>query len=220
MTDEIITVPRTDIIQSDFLKETEALVQQVKESKNFDGGFQFINDLHSQGRAFDDAIGMMLNGMNDVWIPAEHEGEKFGQAALRKTGLKPVTVYRHLKIQQALPHIPDDFREEIQDKGIKEKIQIAELVRGGYEVTEENWRDLAEAPDEKEVGRIARKIKGVEPRSNWLAISIDDNGVLRVHTVRGVREVGRLYVYEDDADVQKAIARITGCSGIQPSSEY
>lgn len=217
---EIVSIPRTDVIQSDFLTTTEAVVRRVVERKDFESGFQFINDLHAQGRAFDDAIGMMLNGMYEIWNPDEHDGEKFGQAALRKTGLKPVTIYRHIKIQKALPLVPEDYREEIQEKGVKEKIQIAELVAGGYEVTEENWRDLAEAPDEKEVGRISRKIRGVEPRSNWLAISIDDRGVLRVHTVRGVRECGRLFVDDDDQDVQKAISRLIGCSGVAPASEY
>lgn len=219
MTD-IVSVPRTDIVQVEFLSNTAAIVKEVVENRDFDSGFRFIKDLRAQGMAFDDAIGMMLNGMNEIWIPSEHEGEQFKSAAQRETGLSPITVYRHLKIQQALPHVPEEFQEEIQNKGQKEKIRIAELVVGGYEITNENWRDLAEAPDVKEVGRIARKVKNEEPRSNWLAISLDDRGVLRVHTVRGVRECGRLNTSDDDGDVQKAIARITGCAGIQPSSEY
>lgn len=217
---DIVSIPRTDIIQSKFLTDTTEIVEQVKKSKNFEAGFQFIKDLRAQGLAFDDAIGMMLNGMNEIWTPSEHEGESFKAAAMRETGLSPITIYRHLKIQQALPQIPEEFREEIQNKGQKEKIRIAELVVGGYEVTDENWRDLAEAPDEKEVGRITRKVKKEEPRSNWLAISLDDKGVLRVHTTRGVRELGRLNTWDDDQDVQKAINRITGCAGISPSSEY
>lgn len=220
MNNEVVSIPRIDPIQADFLSQTETLVKQVVDSKNFDGGFQFINDLHAQGRAFDDAIGMMLNGMSEIWLPEEHEGERFEQAARRKTTLALVTVQRHLKIQKALPFIPEDYREEIQDKGFKAKIRVAQLVEGGYEVTEENWRDLAEAPDEREVDRISREIRGVEPRSNWLSISIDSNGRLFVHTVRGHRECGRLYVEDDDPDVKKAISRLTGCSGVQPSTEY
>jgi hypothetical protein len=217
---DIVSIPRTDIVQVEFLTQAEAVVRDVVENKNFEAGFQFINDLHAQGRAFDDAIGMMLNGMNDAWNPAEHDGERFEQATLRRTGLKPVTVQRHLKIQKALPVIPEEYREEIQDMGFKAKIRVAQLVEGGYEMTDKDWHNIARAPDEKEVDRIAREIKGVEPRSNWLSISIDANGVLRVHTVRGVQEIGRLDTWNDDSDVKKAISRLLGCTGVQPASEY
>lgn len=218
MTD-IVSVPRTDVVQAEFLVSTEAVVHDVIATKNFDAGFQFINDLHAQGRAFDDAIGMMLNGMNEIWNPSEHEGERFEQATLRYTGLKPVTVQRHLKVQKALPIIPEDYREEIQGKGFKTKIQIANLVEGGYEITNENWRDFAEAVDEKEVGRIARKVKDVPPRSNWLSITIDDNGVLVAHSVRGHFEVGRLNVWDDTDEVHRSISRLTNC-GVEPKEEY
>lgn len=216
---EIVTVPRTDIVQTEFLGATADLVRGVVENKNFEFGFQFINDLHAQGKAFDDAIGMMLNGMNEIWNPDEHEGERFESAVDRNTGLKPVTVQRHLKVQKALPYVPEDYREEIQGKGFKTKIQIANLVEGGYEMTDEDWRDLAEAPDEKEVGRIRRKIQGVEPRSNWYEITIDSNGVLVCHSVRGHFEVGRLNVYDDNPDVQKGISRLTSCTNVIPARE-
>lgn len=213
-------VPILDPIYTDFIDSVEKVVNEVVENKAFDQGFQFINDMLVQGKALDDSIGMMLNGMNNAWEPAEHDGESFEEATLRRTGLKKVTIQRHIKVQRALPVIPEAFREEIQEKGFKEKIRIAQLVEGGYEVTEEDWRDLAEAPDAKEVDRISRKIRGTEPRSNWLAISIDDNGVLRVHTVRGVSEVGRLNTWSDDDDVKKAISRLLGCTGVTPTTEY
>jgi hypothetical protein len=211
----------TDIVvQSGFLTQMETIVQDVVSNRNFDAGFQAINDLHEKGREFDDAIGMILNGMNDIWNPAEHDGERFEQAALRMTGLKPVTVQRHLKIQKALPSIPEPYRDEIREMGVKSKIRVAQLVEGGYEVTDNDWLRLATAVDEKEVDRISRDIRGVEPRTNWLSISIDNNGILRVHTVRAVQEIGRLETWNDNEDVQKAISRLLGCTGVQPSTEY
>lgn len=219
MTD-IVSVPRTDIVQSGFLSRTEIVLKEVVDSKDFEGGFQFVKDLYTMGQTFDDAIGIVLSGMAEIWLPEEHDGEQFEQAAKRITGLEIVTVQRHIKIQKALPVIPEDYREEIQNKGFKAKIRVAQLVEGGYEMTDENWRDIAEAPDEKEVDRISRSIRKVEPRSNWLAISIDSNGVLNVHTVRGVREVGRLNTWDDNPDVQKAISRLTSCTGVQPAKEY
>lgn len=219
-TTDVISVPILDPKYTAFIEGVEKIVQDVKDNKAFEQGFQFINDLLVQGKALDDSIGMMLNAMNDVWEPEKYDGKSFEDATLHETGLRKVTIQRHIKVQRALPVVPVEYREEIQEKGFKEKIRIAQLVEGGYEVTEEDWRDLAEAPDAKEVDRISRKIRGAEPRSNWLAISINDNGVLRVHTVRGTRECGRLNSWDDDPDVQKAISRLLGCTGVQPTTEY
>lgn len=222
MTD-IVSIPRLDPAQVEFLTQTEAVVKQVVENRDFEYGFSEINRLHEYGKTFARAIGAILEGMEGVWKPSEHEGETFYNAALRRTGLSPITVRRHVKIQKALASgvIPPEYQEQIEaNHGEKELVQIANLIEGGYELKDEDWRDLAEAAGEKEVGRIRRKIQNVEPRSNWLAISIDDNGRLFVHTVRGHREMGRLFVDDNDEDVKKAINRITGCAGIQPASEY
>jgi hypothetical protein len=222
MTD-IVSIPRLDPVQVQFLTQTESIVKEVVESRDFDKGFDFINELHEQGKTFARAIGVVLEGMEGAWKPSEHDGESFYAAALRKTGLSPITVKRHVKIQKALASgvIPPEYQEQIESNhGEKELIRIANLIEGGFEVDDEGWRDLAEAAGEKEVGRIARKIQGVEPRSNWLSISIDVNGRLFVHTSTTHREIGRLFVDDEDPAVQKAINRITGCAGIQPASEY
>lgn len=220
---EVVSIPRLDPVQVNFITQVEFFVQKVVDEKDFEAGFDEINRLHEQGKTFARAIGVILEGMEEKWSPSEHEGESFYAVALRKTGLSPITVKRHVKIQKALASnvIPPEYLEQMEaNHGEKELIQIANLIEGGYEMDDEDWRDLAEAAGEKEVGRIRRKIQNVEPRSNWLAISIDDRGVLKVHTTLGVRECGRLFVDDDDPAVEKAIARITGCAGIQPSSEY
>jgi hypothetical protein len=217
---DIVTVPILDPIYSDFVGGVEKIAQDIAEKKDFERGFQIISGMLEYVKAVDDGVGLVINAMSSKWEPDEHEGESFEQAIERRTGIKPITVQRHLKIQKALPSVPDAYRDEIQDKGFKAKIRVAQLVEGGYEVTDEDWRDIAEAPDEKEVDRISRKIRGVEPRSNWLALSIDKQGILNVHTVRGVRQVGRLDVHDDDPDVKKAISRLLGCTGVQPATEY
>lgn len=219
MTD-IVTIPVLDPIYTDFVGGVEKIAQEIVERKDFEAGFLAIEKMLVYVKAADDSIGLVLNGMSEIWNPNEHDGESFESAIERRTGIKPITVQRHLKIQKALPYVPEPYREEIQDKGFKAKIRVAQLVEGGYEMTDENWRDIAEAPDEKEVDRISRSIRGVEPRTNWLAISIDENGVLVAHSTRGHFEVGRLNVWDDNPDVVKAISRLTSCTGVQPAKEY
>ena len=219
MTD-IVSVPRTDILHTQFLTQAEAVVLEVKKNKDFDMGFAFVRTMKEMKRTLDDGTGLALNGMAEVWEPAEHDGETFEQAVIRETGLDKYTVQRHLKVQRTLPLIPDEYREEVAGMSLNAKTRVAELIEGGYEMEEEDWLKIVESPSLKDVERVTREIKGVEPRSNWLAISIDDNGVLMVHTVRGHFECGRLNVWDDNPDVQKAISRLTSCTGVRPSTEY
>lgn len=219
---EITPVPVVSIEHIDFIKETKKILEGVKETKDFEAGFDFINQLHEKGRSFATAIGIMLEGMEPIWIPEEHEGESFKAAAVRNTDLSPVTIQRHIKIQRALESdvIPEVFRDDIQVMGQKSLIQIAELVVSGRELTHKDWKELSDAADEREVGRVVRKIKKVAPRSNYLAITIDERGHLWEHTAKGSRQCGVLFVQDKHPDVQKAIERLRGCGGILEKVDY
>ena len=219
MTD-IVSVPRTDILHTQFLTQAEAVVLEVKTNKDFQKGFAFVRMMKAMEKTLDDGTGLALNGMAEIWEPAEHDGETFEQAVVRETELDKYTIQRHLKVQRTAHLIPDDYREEVLGMGLNAKARVAELIEGGYEMEKNDWLKIVQAPSLKDVERVAREIKGVEPRSNWLAISIDNNGVLMVHTVRGHFECGRLNVWDDNPDVQKAISRLTSCTGVRPSTEY
>lgn len=220
---EVVSAPRLDPTHVDFLSRTEQIVFDVVLSLNFDKGFDFINDLTEHSKTFETAKGMMLEGMEKVWVSSENEGETFYAAALRRTGLSPITVERHIKIQRLLSSdaIPDQYREVIESNhGQKELIKIANVVEGGFDIDVDDWKSLSNVRGEKAMGEAIRKITKREPRSNWLAITIDTRGVLFEHTIRGVRECGRLNVHDNDKDVQNAIKRVRGCAGIVPASEY
>lgn len=213
-------VPRTDIVHTEFLTETESVAREIKETKNFDKGFHFVRLMKRMRQTLDDGTGVVLNVMADIWEPDEHDGESFEQATVRETGLELVTIQRHLKIQRTQTLIPEEFQDDVADMPFRSKIQIAGLVEGGYEMDEDDWKEIVRQPSDKDVAKVARRIKGVEPRSNWFEITIDSNGVLMCHSVRGHFEVGRLNVYDDNPDVQKGIARLTSCTNVIPAQEY
>lgn len=217
-----VEIIQRDDVSLDLESETRRILDDVVRTRNFDAGFAYINELHDQGKRFVGAIGVMIEGMEKEWIPSEHEGQTFLQAAVTKTELHATTIKRHSKIQRFLDSdiIPDNVREKISEAGQKSLVRIANLV-DRVEVSDKNWNKIAEvAYDEKSLGVVLRKIEKVEPRSNWLAISMDENGRLFKHTKRGTKQIGKLFIQDDDKDVQKAIERITGCAGILDTVEY
>lgn len=211
-------------IVASLLGETEKVLNEVVETKDFDKGFAYINALLETVGDVDKSIGIMLEGMEDIWKPEEHEGETFLEASARKTPLHPVTIRRHTKIQglRSSGAIPEHLRPQFEDAGQKVLESIANVIEAGYEIEEDEWLALSEAVDnDKWVRRITQKIKKAEPRSNYLAITIDEKtGELWEHTKRGSRQCGILYVKDEDEDVKKAIKRLTSCSGVLTNVEY
>lgn len=210
-------------ITTDFLTQTEVILSDIVENKDFERGFEFINGLLEKGKEFARGISILLDGMESVWVDGEHEGESFLHAANRITGLSPETIRRHTRIQKLLDSdaIPLEFRPQIEGAGEKSLVQIANVVEAGYELEHKDWLRLSEkASDEQAVGKITREIKGVPPRSNFLAVTIDERGVLVAHTKDIHQEFGRLDIYSENPAVQKAIARIVGCANVFQSVEY
>ncbi len=206
-----------------FLKEAKKILKDVVSTKNFEEGFNFINDLQEKGKSFARSISIMLDGMEKAWVPSEHEGETFLEVSVRKTGLHPTTIIRHSKIQRLLESgiVPEEHYESIEQAGEKSLIQVANTVERGFELTNKDWLKLAEASgDDRKVGQIVRKIKGEAPRSNFYMITINKHGVLFGHSSSERKEIGRLSVNTGDPFIQKGVDRLTSCSGVQESVEY
>jgi len=223
MTGEIISVPATSLAHTEIVESLGKIFQTYADSEDFEGGFGLICDLEERGRSFDRAKSIGFEILEGAWRPEKHEGESFLSAAVRKTGLDPTTIKRHVKIQKLLKSgkIPEEEYESIEQSGEKSLVQVANLVDAGYELEPEDWLAISEASgDDRKVGMIARKIKKVPPRSNYLAITINDKGVLVAHTATSHEEIGKLYVNSDSLVVQKGISRLTNCSGVLPSIEY
>lgn len=203
------------------------VLEYVRETGDFDAGFKFINSAYESAKNIDGAVGIIIDGMEKMWVPADHEGETFLQAAVRKTPLSPVTIRRHLDIKNFLEtgQIPDHVRPAIEAADQKSLIRIAKAA-DTHELSVESWEKIAEAAysGEKSVSIVIRKITKTEPRSNWLAISIDQRGVLTAHAKVDDevvhKEMGRLHINNMDPVVQKAIKRIVNCAGITDHVEY
>lgn len=135
-------------------------------------------------------------------------------------GLSKVTLDRYIRIweMRRSPEIPAEVKSQIEQRDLSDQSAIATTWAAGYPITEDEWKDLAQAPDNGEVLSILRDIKGIEPRSNSLTLKMDRDGTLRGYS-RDRSEgffVGYLAIEEiDDPDVARAIRRILNSANIR-----
>lgn len=214
-------------IQVGYVEQAIKVLDEIKLTKDFDLGFAVIKGLHEKGVQLDGAIGVLVDGMEKMWIPSEHEGERFLDATIRLTPLHPRTVRRHLDIKTFFEtaEIPEHVLPTIEKADQKSLIRIAKAA-DMHDLSVESWEKIAEASysGEKSVSAVIRKITKTEPRSNWLAISIDERGILVAHGKEDNEivhvEIGHLKIRNERTIVKKAIKRITSCAGISDKVEY
>lgn len=193
--------------KDEFLQQTEYILAKVVETGNFNIGFEFVDSLLAGRDTIDSSVALVLDGMEKVWNPLEHEGEKFLDAAIRMTRLDPSSVTRHTRIQGLLNSgsIPEELRPRFQSAGQKSLIQVANVVGEGYELDQEDWLRIHEkVEDDRFVAKVIREITGRPPRSNFVDLFYDEHGIAYSYVNGRVVEVGR-FNQDDDPDVVKAI---------------
>lgn len=207
----------------DFLRETKKILKVVVDTGNFDKGFEFVNQIDSMGEAFEKSKSIMLEGMDKAWKPEKHEGETFLQAAVRKTGYSPETIRRHMKNRNLLNNgsIPSEYRKIIELAPENCQEPIANLIEDGFEPTKNDWRAISEyARDRRMIGKIIRKIRNVEPRTNWSMFVIDEKGFLW-QLAKGQREcVGELYTSSNSEFVLRGVERAKRLLDVKLDVEY
>lgn len=142
--------------------------------------------------------------------------EDFLEWADRETGLHRHTVERYIRVESvfAKPSIPDEVKAELSERNLAELFPVANMVAQGYEPTAEQWQDILLQPDETSVRKKVMEIKGQEPRSTALMLSVDGSGALWA-TKDGVRKyVGHVEVEDEHPIVQQAVERLLRNAGV------
>ena len=207
MIEEIISIPKTSIENTEIVGKLGNIFLGLAKENNFDDGFGLIRELDARGRAFDRAKSIGLDILERAWIPEKHEGESFLAAAVRQTPLSAITIRNHIAIQRLLDseRIPDQYYEGIEQAGAKSLIQIAH-VSESHDLEDKDWLAFSEASgDERKVGMIARKIKKVKPRSNFRGFTVDEHGGVFFHKGGSSVEIGKMYINSSDKLVQEGI---------------
>jgi hypothetical protein len=143
-------------------------------------------------------------------------GDKFDDVAFAYVGRTKDTVDKYVRVWEMYENniIPPQFEDEIKQKNIKDQVPIALMtVSQGYELDEEQWQQIVDAPDYTSVGAVVRDIKGKEPRKSALLIFIDSDGNLSAQQEGEIQFVG--YFNEEPGDIaEKAQQRLLRSAGV------
>jgi len=149
------------------------------------------------------------------WDKYEQE-ESFSDVAIVYLGKHKHTVERYIKVWKIFEegYVPEEMKDALLQRNIKELIPIGNAIAQGIEFTEDDWEELDDAPDESSVRRVVRDVSGKPPRLGSLQLVMDTDGFIYAYANDERRFVGSLDVHDEDETVQKSINRIIKNSGI------
>ena len=143
-------------------------------------------------------------------------GDSFDDTVADYSGVLPATVSKYVKIWSMYENklIPAEFEEEIRQKNIKDQVPISNLVADDeYELDEEDWQSIADAPDFNSVSGKIREITGKKPYKNALMLFLSDDGTINATQGERTEYVG--FLDPEGGEIsQKAIQRIIKSAGI------
>lgn len=133
-------------------------------------------------------------------------------------GLAAVTTSRYVRIWEMFDggEVPPRLVDDLQQRPLKDLVAISTAVASGYNINEDEWEELATAPDNSTVLAKIRDIKGVEPKGNSIILRLERDGTIRGYKRGEAFFVGYLAVEEmqDKPEVGRAVERIISGAGI------
>ena len=201
----------------------DRLIGESLELGDFDIAWQGLEKYRALNKASSLGICKILHGVKSNWDKVSHEEETFVQEAMRRTGYSQLSIERYVNIWEMLTgeYIPEEFKEGVQGQTIRQLVKVAEtVVDQGYGLEHDDWQAISDAVDYNATMDVCQKAKGKERNKNHLSLKITEIGDIVAYQGQDERQVGRLFVLDDDPIVQKSVRRIMRGSGITPRNEY
>lgn len=183
-----------DLVVTKYLSNPQELAQHIRQTRDFDIGLKFCQVVKELKERIDSTLDPVILAMQEVFEqdkPSEYKGMTFFEA-MRYSSLDSSTIERHMRVGKTLPIIPDNVRSNFEMMPFRSKIQIANAVEEGYDLTEKNektgkmrFEELADAYYPQEVSLKLHEIKGTQPRSQFCKWEVDEDGNLIVRTAFG-----------------------------------
>lgn len=215
MSDLIINVDPGFKVQELF-HNVQSLVNDCAKTQDLDHLVHNMIGLKNAHERSGVALAWMWYKLKSVWHLFDI-GDTFEDTVSARTGYNVEVIRRYVRVAEMLDSAPDTVAEQLADKGIKALIPIGNAY-AGYDLTDQNWNDLAQTDPVDIPGYIRDEIKHSEPRKGSIRIWMDRTGSLWVYAGDEERRfVGSLEldVAKEEPSVKKAIERIINSAGIR-----
>lgn len=182
-----------DLVINKYLSNPQELAQHIRQTGDLDIGFRFCQVVKELKERIDSTLDPVIPAMQEVFErdkPKEFQGMTFFEA-MRYSSLDSSTIERHMRVGKTIPIVPEDVRPNFEMMPFRSKIQIANAVEDGYDLTEKGetgktrFEELADAYYPQEVALKLHEIKGTQPRSQFCKWEVDEDGNLIVRTAFG-----------------------------------
>ena len=199
------------------LEKIEQMILESVEEGNYHKAIHICKQLIQITKLSGLALAKSLYLIKSNWDKFEMS-DNFDDTISSTIGLHKATVQRYCSVwsMYAEQKIPKQYVEQIQQMNIKSQIPIAQALDAGYDIDEDEWKELSDASDFSTVNDKLRQIKGKEPRSQALRLEVDRDGTIYAWKKEERRYAGWLNFNdrEHDGIVDQAIERIIKGSGL------
>lgn len=162
------------------------------------------------------ALAKILLIFDDNWDEFEVEDNPYDYLS-SIVGLSKENTERYIRVAKMLrDDVKPEIAEMLEQKPIGNLIPVANAIHQGYEIEDQQWTEIIDAPDHKTISTYVREqIKQVEPRKSYLGLWVDRDGSLWAFRDDRRVFIGSLEInITDDELIQQAIARILKNSNI------
>jgi hypothetical protein len=223
MNDELMIISNLDqdlpVDSNELEKKIEAVILQAIEEKDVYKALNVCRTMVEIQKLSGIGLAKAIYLIKTNWEKFESD-EKFEDIAFEYFGKDRHTIDRYLAVQTMFVEnsIPEEFESNIRQLNIMTQIPIAKALEQGYEIEEDEWRKITEAPDFSTVAKILREdVKGKPPHKGSLQLFLDDFGELYAFFNDNRYHIGMLAVDDNSDAVQKAINRIVDRAGVMRS---
>lgn len=196
----------------DVLQKVDQEIENAICNKDLDAAMSVAIKLVNAAKVSGLGLARVLFKLYERWEDFE-TGDEFTDTISSYLGLHPHTIDRYVKVQMMLNVSP--VRSELEQHNIKDLIPIANAVAQGYEIENDQWEKMADAPDYATVAQIVRdEIKNKEPRKSSLQLHLDREGTIWAFVDQERFFVGSLEVSAQEPEIKQAIQRIKTSAGM------
>lgn len=228
-TDSIELVFDTDVkavAQSDFDQAViiaDGIIAKTRELKDPYHALEAIRQMDRLRNLVGISKAKVLHFLNKYWEEFQIN-ESFMEVVLAYSGLtNRVVIKRYIQIWNMFDQklIPEEFVDEIKQKPINDLTPIMGALVSGYELSNEDWKEIAERKGNSDISNYIRtQVKNVEPISRAITYVLDKiDGTLYAITYGHKYAIGKITLKNVDEPARRAITRLIETMNIQIANE-